>query len=188
MAPTTENEVGTGDADHTFLVLCLKHAIGDITIDINAVAAEHGFKNPKSASNKLAVLRKKYNLSIGVTNSGGSLKAPAATTSNAAAGPIAPTKVTKKGTPRKPGANKAKKHWKAINDDDDQFGGTEVAKPVKSKTSMKGEIRDEDTTFDESMKQPSTPEGQVKDEEMAVEDDIENPPTPDAELEADELV
>ncbi|KAI9873378.1 MAG: hypothetical protein M1830_000478 [Pleopsidium flavum] len=103
MAPTDKQDPAPGAmsaSDAAFLTTCLRNTEGTVVVKIDAVAEACGHQNPKSAVNKLSLLKKKFNLQI-VTTGGSSPKKTLDATAIASGGPATPAsdKVTKHATP-----------------------------------------------------------------------------------------
>ncbi|KAI9825233.1 MAG: hypothetical protein M1832_001267 [Thelocarpon impressellum] len=103
-ADSDETTNGTGDGhppmnetDSKFLLECLKHTKGSVTIDLDAVAKSLSYKNPRSVGNRLGVLKKMYGLTI-VTS------AASKDSGSAAGSPTKPEGVKKSRTPKKTAA------------------------------------------------------------------------------------
>ncbi|KAH8820583.1 hypothetical protein F5884DRAFT_744933 [Xylogone sp. PMI_703] len=58
---------GIPDSDATFLLCCIRNAGTIAQIDMNTVAKELGFSNPRSVGNKITMLKKKYNINFSTT-------------------------------------------------------------------------------------------------------------------------
>ncbi|KAI9763014.1 MAG: hypothetical protein M4579_000077 [Chaenotheca gracillima] len=100
--PKTSSAGGTSqaietmpDADTKFLAECLRNSSSPITVDIEAVASTLDYANPRSVANRIAILRKKYDLGpiTGKLRNGTSNDASPA--KPAVLGPSTPMKVRK---------------------------------------------------------------------------------------------
>ncbi|KAI9827372.1 MAG: hypothetical protein M1826_006297 [Phylliscum demangeonii] len=139
------------DGDAKFLIECLKHTKGAVTIDLDAVAGALDYANPKSVGNRLGALKKRYNLTL--TTSAATNKAQSG---EVGSGPISPDKVKKPRTPRKPAgegtprkrapAKKRAKKGETAGEDDDAF----KANDVKEKDATDEEMKDDDTKGDDT--------------------------------------
>ncbi|RDW75290.1 hypothetical protein BP6252_06432 [Coleophoma cylindrospora] len=64
-AKKSENDNDIPAADLTFIMTCLQHCNGGtISVNIPAVARALNYTNPKSVTNKLAFMRKRYNIPV----------------------------------------------------------------------------------------------------------------------------
>ncbi|RFU33423.1 hypothetical protein B7463_g2928, partial [Scytalidium lignicola] len=64
---TSSGKGGIPDSDATFLLSCIRNAGTIAQIDMKTVAKELGFSNPRSVSNKITMLKKKYNINFSTT-------------------------------------------------------------------------------------------------------------------------
>ncbi|KAI9883817.1 MAG: hypothetical protein M1823_004401 [Watsoniomyces obsoletus] len=95
-----EGVAGMNDGDLKFMAECFRNSTGALAIDFEAVADALGLKNPRSVSNRMSAIRKKYGLNINTTTG----KSGAAAAAGTAGGIIGNDgKVAKKpSTPRTP--------------------------------------------------------------------------------------
>ncbi|KAG0647931.1 hypothetical protein D0Z07_6046 [Hyphodiscus hymeniophilus] len=104
---------GMTSVDVKFLITCLQNAAGgSISIDNTKVAEALNYKNPRSVANKIALLKKKYDLPLGTSGKGaGALTASpkTGTTPKDATVPKTPTKTPTKGRVTKPRVNSSTK-------------------------------------------------------------------------------
>ncbi|CZT11846.1 hypothetical protein WAI453_003138 [Rhynchosporium graminicola] len=101
-------------ADTDFILVCIKNAIGGVlTVDGNKIAAELNYTNPRSVTNKISAIKKKYGLPISTASasktSADFASAPLRKVKKTPGAPKTPNgKITKrKATPKKTSAKKA---------------------------------------------------------------------------------
>ncbi|EPE36240.1 hypothetical protein GLAREA_05578 [Glarea lozoyensis ATCC 20868] len=124
-----ESKSGMPSNDVEFLIMCLKNTNGGVvSINSAAVASAMNYSNPRSVTNRIAALKKKYDLPFGTAKA-----SPTKSTTDEVKLPVTPTKnrVTKtKATPRKAATPKGKAKLEAkaeFSDEDTPMLTTEKA-------------------------------------------------------------
>ncbi|ESZ90077.1 hypothetical protein SBOR_9541 [Sclerotinia borealis F-4128] len=68
-SPVTQANGGMSQADVDFLMCCLRNTTGgSIQVDTQRVAQLLNYKNPRSVSNKVSTIKKKYDLPFGASS------------------------------------------------------------------------------------------------------------------------
>ncbi|KAI9755053.1 MAG: hypothetical protein M1815_005218 [Lichina confinis] len=103
---------GVTPSDAKFLIECLKNSRGPVSVDVEKVASAMGLTNPKSVSNRLGQLKKKYGMEFTTSGASG-----AKTATDVAGSPLAAGKVRKPRTPRTPKTPKTPKTARVAKND-----------------------------------------------------------------------
>ncbi|KAI9744226.1 MAG: hypothetical protein M1818_002378 [Claussenomyces sp. TS43310] len=161
-ADGAENDSGMSVDEQKFLLDCLMcPSNGSFNVDTQAVADRRGQKNAKSITNRISILKKKYNLPIGA----GSSKASDAAGPNQPAIPITPSKervVKPKATKR--GAKKAVKEQKEEEEEAAKQESEEEEEEEEEENKQDVEM-DQDEEGEDQDEEPEDDKDQYQDEE-----------------------
>ncbi|KAH7370834.1 hypothetical protein BKA65DRAFT_472009 [Rhexocercosporidium sp. MPI-PUGE-AT-0058] len=130
--------------DVEFIMTCIRNATGGVlTVDGVKIATQLGFQNPRSVTNKISLIKKKYGLAISTAGA----KA-AASTAGGGDGALAPMIVKTPAPPRTPKG----KVTKAKATPKGSAKKTPVKKAIKSPTKpVEADGESEDAEADEEM-------------------------------------